>query len=103
MFDIDRTFCQRNNKTGLMEWYFHAREGLYGPYETKIMASNELKIFVERRKLVDDDGGRDKTKIKSKLTLSLIKDTDLTLIPLEHTELEPIVYDYAKRKKGIDE
>ena len=93
MFEIDRTFCQRNAKTGLMEWYFNAREGIFGPYNTKPIALDELNIFVERRKLAEDDGGRSSVKKKDKLTL----------VPLEYKPIEPVLFDYAKRKKGIDE
>lgn len=91
MFEIDRTFCQRNVRTGLMDWFFNAREGIFGPYESKQMAQKELKVFVDRRKASGDDGGRSK-KNEDKLTLA----------PLEHAELEPIFFDYSKRKKGID-
>lgn len=92
MFDIDRTFCHRNEKTGLMEWYFNAREGIFGPYSTKSITIDELRVFVERRKLTKDDGGRSKEKSNNKLTLE----------PIDHAELEPIFFDYSKRKKGID-
>jgi hypothetical protein len=92
MFEIDRTFCQRNVKTGLMEWYFNAREGIFGPYETKKMASKELEVFVGRRKLSGDDGGRDGATNNDKLTLA----------PIEHEKTEPIFFDFSKRKKGID-
>lgn len=91
MFDIDRTFSQRSEKTGLMEWYFNAREGIFGPYATKQIASNELAMFIERRILADDDGGR-----------GAVKTDKLSILPIEHTS-EPKVFDYAKRKKGIDE
>ncbi len=93
MFDLDRTFSQRNMKTGEMGWYFNAREGIFGPYDTKKMAQEELRIFVERRKLAGDDGGRSDAKKKDKLSLA----------PIEHKQTEAIFFDYAKRKKGIDE
>ena len=93
MFELDRTFCQRNAKTGLMEWFFYAREGLFGPYETKEMALKELNEFVERHKKSGDDGGRSKGEDKKhKLTLS----------PIEHQENEAVFFDFSKRKKGID-
>ncbi|MFI3220544.1 MAG: hypothetical protein QX189_15705 [Methylococcales bacterium] len=92
MFDLDRTFCQRNDKTGLMEWYFNAREGIFGPYVSKQMAIEELKVFVERRRLTADDGGRSKVISKDKLSLA----------PIE-SEGELKFFDFSKRKKGIDE
>jgi hypothetical protein len=92
MFDLDRTFCQRSAKTGLMEWYFNAREGIFGPYVSKPMAIEELRVFVERRKLTEDDGGRSQVVSKNKLTLA----------PIE-SESELKFFDFSKRKKGIDE
>lgn len=90
MFEIDRTFCQRNNKTGLMEWFFQAREGLVGPYSSKQIAIEELNIFIGRRSTSGDDGGRSSSKTK------------LTLVPFAcETGAEFISHD--KRKKGIDD
>jgi len=74
-----------------MEWYFNAREGIFGPYVSKIMASKELEVFVERRKLSGDDAGRDGTK-----------NNKLTLAPIEHAKTEAVFFDFSKRKKGID-
>jgi hypothetical protein len=42
--------------------------------------------------LAEDDGGRGTVKDDSKLAM----------VPIEHT-LEPMFFDYAKKKKGIDE
>ncbi len=92
MFELDRTFSERCAETGLMKWYFNAREGIYGPYNTKQMALEGLNIFVERRKLAEDDGGRNAVKNKNKLAM----------LPIEHSS-EPKFYDYAKKKKGIDD
>ncbi|MDP3009024.1 MAG: hypothetical protein Q8N30_08140 [Methylococcales bacterium] len=93
MFELDRTFSQRCAETGLMKWYFNAREGIFGPYDTKQMALDGLNIFVERRVLAEDDGGRGK---------AIKDDGKLAMVPIEHT-LEPMFFDYAKKKKGIDE
>lgn len=93
MFEIDRTFSQRCADTGLMKWYFNAREGIFGPYDTKQMAQEGLSIFIERRRLAEDDGGRG-TTVKD--------DSKLTMVPIEYT-LEPKFFDYAKKRKGIDE
>lgn len=90
MFELDRTFSQYSAKTGLTEWYFNAREGIYGPYRTKQKAAEGLEKFIKSRKLARDDGGRDSGKTK------------LTLMPLEFP-LEAINLDNAKRKKGLDE
>jgi hypothetical protein len=87
MFELDRTFCQRCSSTGLMQWYFNAREGIYGPYDTKKRATDELNIFIERRKLAEDNGGRGITKNK------------LSIMPPE-LALEPLI-DHVKRKNGM--
>ena len=93
MFELDRTFSQRCAETGLMKWYFNAREGIFGPYETKQQASDGLNTFIERRSMSEDDGGRDTTA----------KDhNQLAMLPMEHT-LEPKFFDFIKQKKGIDE
>ncbi|CAG1020353.1 hypothetical protein DOJK_00278 [Patescibacteria group bacterium] len=96
MFELDRTFCQRNMKTGLMEWFFYAREGIFGPYHSKEMAQKELKEFIERHAASGDDGGRS-GKVKKDGSLHL------TLAPLDEAKVKPIPFDYSKRKKGLDE
>lgn len=58
MFQAERVFAQRNTRTGLIEWFFNAREGVFGPYTTKDIANQFLKEFVERCKASGDDGGR---------------------------------------------
>lgn len=93
MFELDRTFSQRCSDTGLMKWYFNAREGIFGPYDTKQMALDRLNVFIEHRALADDDGGRN-TTVKD--------DGKLAMVPIEHLS-EPMFFDYAKKKKGIDE
>jgi hypothetical protein len=61
MFEIDRIFSQRNSKTGLMEWFFSAREGVLGPFENKAQAQNALKVFADFNIKNNDDGGRSST------------------------------------------
>ncbi|MDD5033168.1 MAG: hypothetical protein PHE55_00290 [Methylococcaceae bacterium] len=71
MFQLQRVFSQRNPNTGVMEWYFDAREGTMGPYPSEPTAQKALGdhiIFCIQNKL---DGGR-------KLG---IEKTDLTLEP----------------------
>ena len=57
-FKSDRTFSHRNLDTGLMEWFFNAREGIYGPFRSKIETSLSLKEFIKHCIDMDDDGGR---------------------------------------------
>lgn len=71
MFELDRTFSQGNMQTGLMQWYFNAREGVFGPYETQKMAHDELEIFVERRRFSGNGELKDANK-KGKLILEPI-------------------------------
>jgi hypothetical protein len=90
MFELDRTFCQSNSDTGLMEWYFNAREGVYGPYRTKQIAEKELKIFINRHKINNDDGGRKSGK----------KPLQLFTMPLD-ISLEP--KSTGSKKKDFDD
>ena len=48
MFEIDRTFSCRNPRTGVMDWFFSAREGIYGPYTSKAQATKYLKEFMNQ-------------------------------------------------------
>ena len=57
-FEIDRTFSFRNPDAGLMEWFFNAREGIYGPYRSTNEVSLSLKEFIKHCIDMDDDGGR---------------------------------------------
>ena len=57
-FEIDRTFSFRNPDTGLMEWFFNARESIYGPYLSEEKASLCLKEFLAHCIKLADDGGR---------------------------------------------
>ena len=96
MFELDRIFCQRNMKSGLMEWFFYAREGVFGPYQSKDITQSELKEFVERHKASGDDGGRSGKQTKK-------GELHLTLAPLDEGTNKPVLFDYSKRKKGLDE
>ena len=80
-FKSDRTFSHRNPDTGLMEWFFNAREGIYGPYLSKEEASLCLKEFIAHCIKMDDDGGRTNPEQKQ---ISLIPSTnpDQTQFPL---------------------
>jgi hypothetical protein len=90
MFEIDRTFSQYSPETGLTEWYFNARDGVFGPYRTRKIAEVELKKFIEKQKKLKDDGGRKSGKAK------------LTLMPLEYS-LDVVDVDYIKPDKDIDD
>jgi len=68
MFEVDRIYGQCNNKTGLTEWFFSAREGGYGPFKDKIMASKALDDFVKYNISNGISGGRT-TKPMGKLSL----------------------------------
>jgi hypothetical protein len=58
MFEVDRTFCINNQSTGKIEWYFQAREGDSGPYESKKEAQTMLKAFIKECIELKKTGGR---------------------------------------------
>ena len=61
MFEVDRTFSQRNNETGLVEWFFSAREGVLGPFQSKQQAKKAMDEFIQFNQKTNDDGGRNST------------------------------------------
>lgn len=69
MFEIERTFSSRNPETGLMDWFFSAREGIYGPYSSKEKATEELVKFIQYCIETGDDGGRSKPEV-DRLTIA---------------------------------
>lgn len=95
MFSADRIFSQRNRSTGLVEWFFNAREGIFGPYGSRETTQKALDEFVKKRVASGDDGGRSKKKQGQPQTLEL---------SLESREYGPFAqeYDPLKRKKGVD-
>lgn len=68
MFEIKRVYGQRNNGTGLTEWFFTAREGIFGPFTSEAKASQELEEFKKFCIANGVDGGR-KLGLGSKLSL----------------------------------
>lgn len=91
MFEADRTFTQRNAETGLMEWFFSAREGILGPFHSKKEAEKAIATFINFNIKNKDDGGRSS---KGKLELSLE--------PLDGS-MNTIKYGETKRKRGIED
>ena len=59
MFETERIYVQSNNRTGLTEWFFSAREGIYGPFKTKAEASKALDEFKKFSIENGVTGGRD--------------------------------------------
>jgi len=47
MFESDRIFSCSNPGTGLMEWFFSARNAICGPYSSKEQATKGLKEFIQ--------------------------------------------------------
>jgi hypothetical protein len=90
MFKPDRLFSQRNLATGGIDWYFHAREGTFGPYDSKAAAKKILDEFVALRVATNDDGGR-AVKASSKLSLEAV---EYGAVPRH--------YEPFQRKKGKD-
>jgi hypothetical protein len=61
MFSVDRTFSQKNHKAGTKEWFFEAREGMIGPFESREAAAQSLQEFIGLWIASGDDGGRSRT------------------------------------------
>lgn len=59
MFKPDRIFSAQQQKTGMMEWYFQAREGNIGPYETREQADAMLQKFIATCIELGHTGGRE--------------------------------------------
>ena len=90
MFEVDRTFCSRNAGTGIMEWFFSSREGIYGPYNSKEEATKDLQEFIQFCMKAGDDGGRTKPASDR-----------LSMMPKEGSEV-PKRFNPLKNKKGIE-
>ena len=58
MFTVDRVFSLKNHKTGMTDWYFQAREGNVGPYQSKQQAEAMLKEFIQTCIRLGHTGGR---------------------------------------------
>lgn len=58
MFRSDCYFAQRNAESGLMEWFFHSREGVHGPYPTKPAATETRAAYIASCQAQGLDGGR---------------------------------------------
>ena len=46
MFDVDRIYSVRSEKSGLTEWYFMVREGRRGPYSSITNARIALDQYI---------------------------------------------------------
>jgi hypothetical protein len=90
MFEADRTFSQRNAETGLMEWFFSAREGILGPFHSKKEAAKAIETFINFNVKNNDDGGRNSRR-----------NVELSLEPLNGS-MNTIKFGDTKRKKGIE-
>jgi hypothetical protein len=90
MFEIDRTFCSRNADTGIMEWFFSARDGIYGPYSSKEQTTKDMKEFIQHCLEVGDDGGR-----------TTPEPSHLSIMPNECSKVAK-QYDPLKKKKGTE-
>ncbi len=55
---LNRTSCRMNTKTGLLEYFFDAREGIYGPFFSEEQTAQALEEFVKFNIEFNDDGGR---------------------------------------------
>ncbi len=90
MFESDRTFCQRSAETGLMEWFFYAREGVYGPFLDKEKAEKAMEKFIKFNVRTADSGGRNS-----------VNKVGLSLVPMDNAT-SAIKLDGTKTKRGKD-
>ena len=58
MFTTDRVFSTKSPKTSGVSWYFQAREGDFGPYDSKDEAKTMLTEYIEECLMSGNDGGR---------------------------------------------
>jgi hypothetical protein len=87
LFKADRIFSEQNHKTGIREWFFQAREGMIGPYETREVAERMMKEFIARCIANRDDGGRSKKS-----------DDELSL-----AEKPTTLFDPMRKRRGIED
>jgi hypothetical protein len=71
VFKVERIYCQCNFKTGSNEWFFVAREGVFGPYGSKVIAQKALSEMIKHCIDNADDGGRNQLNTTK---LSLVPD-----------------------------
>jgi hypothetical protein len=71
MFNVDRVFCLKNPKTGMTEWYFQAREGNVGPYNSKQQTEMMLEKFIQTCIKLGFTGGRGGEDKKGALSLQM--------------------------------
>ena len=74
MFKADRIYSHRNPTTGLIEWYFSAREGNFGPFRDRPTAEKEMNAFIQHCIKTGEDGGRKSGKKTKGLTLVPMND-----------------------------
>jgi len=58
MLETDRIYLMQNHINGQQSWFFKAREGDFGPYETKRQAESMLQQFVKNCLNSSNAGGR---------------------------------------------
>jgi len=58
MPNFKRIFCRNNAETDAMEWFFNAREDIYGPFFSEAQAISALEEFIKFNIEFSDDGGR---------------------------------------------
>lgn len=84
MFEIERVYGQHNGGTGLIEWFFPAREGVFGPFTSKVTASRALEEFKKDCIANGIDGGR-----------TFSNGSKLSLLPLDSCQ-------YQTRRRHCD-
>lgn len=59
IFPANRVFQQTNPATGATEWFYSAREGIKGPYDSKERTLHELNLFKNISSKLNLTGGRE--------------------------------------------
>ena len=90
MFQSDRIFSCSNSDTGLMDWFFYTREGIYGPFSSKKQAIQDLNEYIQHCRNTGDDGGRTNPE-----------QNRLSIMPVESSKVERHFIP-LKKKKGIE-
>jgi hypothetical protein len=66
MYSPDRIFRHTNFESGICAWYFEAREGMFGPFDSEEQARSKLRTFIKHKIETKDSGRRDEN-LKSDL------------------------------------
>jgi len=102
MFEAERVYNQRNPSTGIIEWFFLAREGYFGPYVSKEAAHKQLNTFISFCVKNGDDGGRGKKSVKSRTTAQSKSKSGYVPVPTAFVATKPMDLEQVVDYRPID-